>query len=278
MKRYLACSLSIGGALSMSAATATLQVTPTEPASDVVVSLPHSFYTASAPGGPGPFGERDTFTTIFPATAGTGVGARGQTFQMPVTSQGLWDVSAISVRADANTGGDGANQDLSTATTTLKLWVFGWNPNTAGNTGTQWTTGDGVGDGDPFDGTGISNFLINGQTFDITRTFSGEYLSFQTPGLQFNSGEAYGVLFWIDTSITTGFRLDVVRDGVAPNGQTYPDGALLRSDNLANSFNQNGDDLVFYIQATPVPEPSSMAFLGLGTLAITLLRRRNERA
>jgi hypothetical protein len=239
----------------------------------VVIANPHSPYSGTAPD-IGPLGERDTFTTAFPT--GGGYGSRGQSFLMPDNPVGsAWDLTALTIRADATANGTGFAQDLSVnGPSTLKMWLFEWNPSTNATTATNWTAGDGSSDGDPFDGTGIANFLINGQVFDVTRSFSGEFLHFATPGIQLQDNTAYGVLFTFESGGTAGFRIDEVRDGVAPNGQSYPSGGLLRSDATAHTYGQSGDDLVFYVEAT-IPEPTGVAALGMAGLA--LLRRRQAR-
>jgi hypothetical protein len=267
-------SLALGSGLLLSvlpASGATMTVDTTEP-TGALVSNPHSPF---ATGMLGPLGERDTFTTAFSAAGG--YGSRGQTFLMPDNPTGdAWNLSAITVRADANPDGSGVAQDFSTGGPhTLKLWVFQWAPSDNANTGTQWNAGDGSNDDDPFDGTGITNFLVNGETFDVTRAFSGEFLHFATPGLQVAENTAYGYLLSFQSAGATGLRLDQVRDGTAPTGQAYPDGAFLRSDATAHSFGQSGDDMVFYVEATPVPEPAAAAgLLAVASFAIPFSRRR----
>jgi hypothetical protein len=258
----------------LSATAASLSVNTTEPTgSQVIISIPHSPFTGTAPS-IGPLGERDTFTTI--STPAGGFGDRGQTFLMPTNVSGVfWDVSAITIRADATANGTGFAQDLSATPSTLKLWVFEWNPNTDSKVGTQWTAGNGSSDGDPFSGTGINNFLINGELFDITRAFNGEFLHFSTPGLQLTENRAYGALVSLTAGPTTGFRLDDVRDNVSPNGQVYPDGGIIRSDATVNAFNSNGDDIVFYVEAVAVvPEPGTVALFGIGILIIGIITCR----
>ena len=259
---------------SLHAATLTIDTTePTGPA--VVIANPHTTFTT---GSPGPLGERDTFTTVLPA--GASVGSRGQSFLMPDNPIGSsWDLGAITVRADASANGNGVAQDLTVGgPNTLKLWIFEWNPGTDANDGAQWILGDGAGDNDPFNGTNVTNFLVNGESFDVTRTFSGDFLHFNTPGVQLAENTAYGILLSFE-SLPAGFKLDDVRDGAAPTGQSYPNGGILRSDSASNSVGSNGDDLVFYVEATQaVPEPATATIiLGLGSIALLASRRRRQR-
>jgi hypothetical protein len=274
--RFILSILSLAVILPLgSVQAATLTINTGEPTgAGVVIANPHSTFSS---GTPGPLGERDTFTTIFPVSAGAG--SRGQSFLMPNNPSGTsWDLSAVTLRADANTNGSGVAQDLSSGGPhTLKVWIFEWNPNTDANNGTQWSLGDGAADNNPFNGTNVTNFLVNGESFDVTRTFSGEFLHFNTPGVQLTANTAYGILLSFE-SLPAGFKLDDVRDGTAPNGQSYPSGGILRSDTSANSVGSNGDDLVFYVEATPeVPEPATATLLGLASIALVASHGRRRR-
>jgi hypothetical protein len=259
---------------------AALTVDTTEPTgSSVAIANPHSSF---ASGNLGPLGERDTFTRVSTAADGGGLGLRGQTFLMPDNPTGAsWDLSALTIRADANPDGTGVAQSLSAnGPNALTLWVFEWTPDANANDSTSWDAGDGASDGDPFDGTGITNFLVNGESFDITRNFSGEFLHFNTPGVQLAENTAYGLLIGFSSTGTgTRFQTDQIRDNGsatgAPNtvsGESYAAGAFLRSDAGLNDLGSSGDDMVFYVQAAPVPEPTAIAAVGLATLG--LLRRR----
>jgi hypothetical protein len=254
------------------AAAATLTFDATEPTgASVVIANPHSFHTGSGTDF-GPVGDRDTFTTAGATTS------RGQSFLMPDNATGTaWDLASVTIRADATAAtGSGVAQDFSGGAT-LRFWLFELAPSNDANSGAQWVAGDGISDGDPLDGTGVTNVLVNGQTFDATRNFSGEFMHFATPGLQVNENTAYGLLVSFTPSTgTTGLRLDQVRDNVtAPNGESYLNGAHFQSNDTANTFGSNGDDMVFYVEATAVvPEPAGAALFGLGSLALLRARRR----
>ena len=273
-------SLALGSALLPAAVAsgATLTVNTIEP-TGAVVANPHTTFTTATPG---PLGQRDTFTTAFSAAATSGVEDRGQSFLMPDNPTGpAWDVSAVTIRADANPDGTGFNQDFSSGGPhSLRLWIFEWNPSNSAATGTNWTAGDGSADGDAFDGTGITNFLVNGEVFDVTRAFSGEFLHFNTPGVQFLENTAYGYLVRFESPSTTGLRFDQVRDGTAPTGEAYPNGAFVRSDSSGTNvqpFGPSGDDMVFYVSATPIPEPAAATgLLAAASLATPFVRRRRR--
>jgi hypothetical protein len=283
MNKALLASLAVFAFPAASVLADSLIIDTTEPTgSNVIVSIPHTTHSGTPTANPdlGPLGERDTFTTVFPVSAGTGIGDRGQTFLVPTNPTGpTWTLNSLTVRADAQPGGGGVSQDFSAnGPNSFKLWVFEWNPNTDANNNTQWILGDGIGsDNDPFDGTGITNFLVNGATFDATHAFSGEYLHFDlsTTAPTLNNNTAYGMLLAFE-QVAAGFKLDDVRDGQAPNGQYYANGAILRADNTTQALNSNGDDIVFYVNATPSPEPTSAALFGVGACAL-LTQRRHRR-
>ncbi len=221
-KVFLSLALGTGLLLpAVVASGATMTINTTEPVGAVIAN-PHTTFTTATPG---PLGERDTFTTAFSSAATSGREDRGQTFQMPDNPTGpAWDLSAVTIRADANPDGSGFAQNLAAAagTHSLRLWIFEWNPSSSASTGTQWTAGDGPADNDPFDGTGITNFLVNGELFDVSRAFSGEFLHFNTPGVQLNENTGYGYLVSFESPGTAGLRFDHVRDGTAPTGRRPP--------------------------------------------------------
>lgn len=254
----------------------TLTFDATEPTgASIVVANPHSTATSS---NRGPFGERDTFTTVFPTEA-SAPGDRGQTFTMPTNPSGdTWDLNTLTIRADANADGSGVTQNLSTSTNTMKLWLVQWNPSDNANSGTNWVAGNGISDGDPFNGTGISNFLINGEQFDVTHNFSGDFMHFNlgSSGVKLSNNTAYAFIVSFE-SATSGIKLDSIRDDTAPTGEVYALGAFLRADNTTQTFNAGpGDDLVFYVDATPSPEPASLALFGIGSMVVLSKRTRRR--
>ncbi len=252
----------------------TLTFDTTEPTgASIVIANPHSTATSTNRGS---FGERDTFTTVFPIEA-TAPGDRGQTFTMPTNPTGdTWDLNTLTLRADANPDGSGVSQNLSTSTNTMKLWLFQWNPSDNANSGTNWAAGNGLSDGDPFSGTGITNFLVNGEQFDVTHSFSGDFMHFNlaSSGVKLSNNTAYAFIVSFE-SATTGIKLDSIRDDTAPTGEVYALGAFLRVDNTTQSINSGpGDDLVFYVDATPSPEPASLALFGIGPMLMLSKRTR----
>lgn|GEM_PF-4358596 len=82
--------------------------------------------------------------------------ARGNTFVTVDNPAGDgWDMTTLTIRKQNSTEG------LQTFDNdTLKLWVFE-------GTGAMWAAGDGSGDSDMFDGTGITNILVDGEAFTL---------------------------------------------------------------------------------------------------------------
>ena len=252
------------------APVATYGTVAAQPASNIVASNAHTNFTTASPD---PVtGARDTFTNV--GTTAQGFGHRGQTFTVGNNPDGtVFDLNSIGIRTDVNTSDQGFAQSFTGGT--LTLWIFEWSPNDATNA-SQWTTGDGMADSLPFDQTGITNFLVNGEQFAINQSFSGEYLRFSTTGVQLNENTAYAYLLAFDVAGANGLRLDQVRDGTAPTGQSYTGGAFLQVSDTANTHNASGDDMVFFVEATAVvPEPTGAA-LGLGALCLLAARRRRR--
>lgn len=229
-------------------AQVTLSKDASPPAINVVTSL-------TADGG--------TFTTVFDSdsSAGNASGDRGQTFttaEIPgsVTS---WEISEIAIAADNTINLSGF------ASAEFKLWVFEWS-GTNGNDKSNWQNGTGSSSGNPFTGTGISNFLVNGVTTPANLTFTNnDVLHFQfSPALQMQENKAYGFLISLEDGSTTSngtnsdLRLQLTRDNVVPNGEAYPDGfGLTLNNSNYSSGTQNTDDLRFYIVGTPAPAPGT---------------------
>lgn len=268
--------------LSVGSATAgTLTVNTVEPTGpDVIVAIPTSPGTS---GTPEPNGARDTFTQAFnDGTTGAGAGGdRGQSFMTPANGQNaFWDVSSMSLRAES---GAFAQDFTTNGPANLRLWVFEWNPIGNAADATNWKLGDGVSDGNPFDLTGVSTFLINSEVYSLSGTLTGgEYLHFATPGLLLEPQKAYGMLVSFETGggAAQSLRLDAVRDDVNPQGQGYLSGMNIRSQALTNDVvnNNASDELVFYLQATVVPEPGTVALFatGFAFVCASLARRKSR--
>jgi hypothetical protein len=258
----------------VSALADSLTFDTTEP-SGSVIAVPHTTFTTA---NPGPQGQRDTFTTISPQDANNiNRGDRGQTFTMPDNPSGpTWALSTITIRSDRAA-------DFSLTTHTAKLSIAEWNPNNDANDDAPFGLGDGADDQDDFDGTGAT-VLLNRAAFDMTHNFAaGEFMHFNlgTSNLHLKENTAYAFVIAIDATDATGFRIDDIRDTTgSADGEVYSLGGIIRVNGGATpvqDVGSNGDDLVFYVNATPSPEPTSAALFGLGSL-VMLSRRTRRRA
>ena len=198
-----------------------------------------------------------SFTTVFDAdsSGGNAGGDRGQTFTMPDIpgASTQWLVSELVVVSDAA-------RDLSSFSgAQFTVWVFEWSGSNA-NDQTNWASGTGSSAGNPFTGTGISNFLVDGATTPAALSFvNNDVLHFEfSPPLAMQENQAYGFLISFDDGSATSngtnsdLRLQLSRDNTAPNGEDYPEGfnLVLNGSNYTASV-QNTDDLRFYIVGTP---------------------------
>lgn len=253
--RILITTLAALFPLAHSSHAATLSIDTAEPTTDVLVSqaIGGSFTRAFS-------------TTSTGATFQTG---KGQSFLMPDTGDGAtqFAVDRLTVQKNANQTFDANSQ--------ITLWVYEWNPDNNGNTGTGLTGGDGITDGDPFDGTGITNILENGSASSIANLTisSGAYLhfDFDTP-LMLDENKAYGFLIGfegLDTGGNNRFQM-----AIAPGGgvNEYADGTLWNA-NTSNNTLQSNQDFRFYVQGSVVPEPGSLALMVIGGLFIVRRRR-----
>ncbi len=193
--------------------------------------------------------QDNSYTTVFdPDSTNSNADAdRGQTFTMPEIA-GLkngWAVREITVVADD------ARDFTARPDAKLKIWVFQW-PSADGNDRSQWVNSDGVADGDPFDGTGISQFLIHGE--EVGANFAcvaGDFIHFRfDEPLLMKENQAYGFLLSFDDYSSAGedLRIDVYR--LSP-GNTYPGGFnLIAQRTDVNSSNELKDDLRFFVVGT----------------------------
>lgn len=205
--------------------------------------------------------EQDTansFTRAFDPDHNSNRGDRGQSFRLPDISgsRSVWRVSSISVYADA------ARDFTTFPNAKVKLSVFAW-PNAGNATDlSSWNDGDGVSDGDPFDGTGINRFLVGEVEVPINVNITGgQRLEFCFPrALQLKENTAYGMLLAIDDGASnpgsgSNLQLDIFRDSTAPNGAAYPDGNFLGVTQGGESGTQGTDDLRFVVTGKPEPLP-----------------------
>ena len=171
---------------------------------------------------------------------------RGNTFLMPENSSGTtWSLSELAVRKRSNYSENNTND-------TIKLWLFEWDPDTDGTNTANWVYGDGIGDDDPLDGTGMTNLLVDGEVFDLPASISDdEYLHFDYSGspLILKENTAYGFLLQYRTDGTAGAgSINFTLEAGNPGG--YADGILLGLTTSTNSVIDT-QDLAFWIVTLP---------------------------
>ena len=193
-----------------------------------------------------------SFTRIFDPdhTSGNASADRGQLFTVPDNPSGLqFNIYEITLVSDA------ARDFTALPSAGITVWVFEWNPTGDANDRSNWTSGDGTNDGDPFNGTSITNFLVNGDTVASNLAYAnGDFMHFQfSPPLVMNENSAYGILLSFDdgsgASTSTGdIQLQQSRDTAAPTGEAYLFGSILAPQPTTNNNNaQNNDDIRFYV-------------------------------
>ncbi|MEP4076709.1 PEP-CTERM sorting domain-containing protein [Haloferula sp.] len=231
------------------ASAVTLSIESSAPTTDILLQ------NATA----GNTGSQQTFASLAADAAGTeGTRARGATTIVDLDGAASYPISSITVLA--------ASAESFDANAEFDFFVFdlGSDQNPATN---GWTSGDGMQDGDPLDGTGLS--LLLSQTFSLNGLTPGtaDVYTFNFSGgeLTFNEDNAYGFLIQFkDPDYTSGTETQ----GVAFE-TTTTDTYLLQTTSSGNQ-NSGSRNLVYTI--TTVPEPSVALLGGLGLLG--LLRRR----
>ena len=203
------------------------------------------------------------------------LGTEGQTFLMPDTGDAntQYNVTGITIRKAA----EGQTYSTGPTAASLTFWLYEWNPNTNGNDDSNWIGGDGLEDGDLFDGTTITNIFENASVISLAgQTINnGDYLTFD-----FGSG------YTLDENKTYGFMVGykgLDNDGTNSNRFTYatastvnPYGGGLQHGTVPNghSAGDPNTDLAFWVQGAAIPEPSSLALTLLGFGGIFMLIRR----
>ena len=200
----------------------------------------------------------NSWTRLF-ADEGTATSGRGQSLTLPGAANGpAWLVETLTLdKSSAQTFDTGS---------TLSMWIFEWNPADDANDLSQWDNGDGI--GGVFNDTGITNILVNGESFDIGDLMieDDEFLhfNFDSP-LLMDPATAYGIYFefaGVDDEGNEFLRLSVS----SPN--IYDHGRLLNTTATANSGGAANQDLTFFLQGSAVPEPSTLALGLIGLLGL----------
>jgi hypothetical protein len=235
MKRTLMAVMCV--CLTSSMASAGMITTSTEAPADV--------FASGSLDGP-------NFTRVFadgarPADDNEG---RGNEIVADSGSYAGYSMDALVIRKDAD-------QDFTGTTASLALYVFE-------GTKEMWDAGDGQGDGDLWDGTGITTIYT--ETFALDGSYAdGDYVSLNldTP-ITMASGMHFFLKMTQGDSDQTYFQI-VQRSnaGAAADGYQYQ--------SITGDSKYVGSPLEYY--AVGVPEPASLALFGIGGLL--MIRRRS---
>ncbi|MEM9020893.1 MAG: PEP-CTERM sorting domain-containing protein, partial [Planctomycetota bacterium] len=115
---------------------------------------------------------------------------------------------------------------------------------------------------------GVDGFFFGAADLNDNGTYISNFSDFNT----FNNGIVVdGQLLITDLDTIEGFDIDVLLNGGPIDLNNAGDFVF-----VASLLDSNGDDFEAVIRATLVPEPTSLALLGLGGLLITRRRRRTR--
>jgi len=107
----------------------------------------------------------------------------------------------------------------------------------------------------------------------------GDYISFSLDqSVRMESGKIYLVMFSFSEPTSTNTDANAI--GFERTNYNASFGRLwvynYNSETSVGTFGADNKATTFYVQAAPIPEPSTYALLGLGVLALVILRKRRH--
>ena len=131
----------------------------------------------------------------------------------------------------------------------LRLNFFEWNPTNDANDVVEWGNGDGIGDADPLNGTGMISLFSQDFELPAESFVEGSYLHFNLgTNLALAANTAYGFTteFIYGGSGGNNLNLKVHRGLVVDGGDAYAGGTLIATTTNANNNTANRN-LAFYV-------------------------------